>query len=466
MQKPYIITISSEKGGVGKTTLATNLAIYLKALHEELPVTIFSFDNHFTVNLMFRLGRQPSNGDVLDLFTGSRLEDLVEMGECGIQFIPSSHKLGVVRDQIPGIDILARTLVASQLSGFVIIDTRPDLDILTGNALYAADRVIVPVKDTASLENCRHIYQFFEQHHLSRRPLRVLPCMVDSRIRYSGTFRDPYQLLKASAIKRGYRCLEGYIGKSPKVESLNTNPEGKIYPILTHGRGTEVHSQMTDLARQISHGAMEEPERRLEQVQKTLANQQRERDEAFLARRGKLHPDCLLCDVPLVHADGVAPVGYYGEVSDGRFSGFMEEHCFTDTVFRHIYRTRREMVSGDPLREIFRETAQRSFFAFRRAPKTRHFYQQQLSFYRFDEDGLEVSHKKIDLLPLDQLKVEDPLLARLVEVLSDPNGLLGDAFLLLARVSSDFPEEILYAEEYERFSQIGARIASQLLEKD
>ncbi len=46
MSTPYIVTISSEKGGVGKTTLATNLAIYLKALHEDLPVTLLSFDNH------------------------------------------------------------------------------------------------------------------------------------------------------------------------------------------------------------------------------------------------------------------------------------------------------------------------------------------------------------------------------------------------------------------------------------
>ena len=57
MPTPYIVTISSEKGGVGKTTLATNLAIYLKALHEELPVTLLSFDNHFSVDQMFSINR-------------------------------------------------------------------------------------------------------------------------------------------------------------------------------------------------------------------------------------------------------------------------------------------------------------------------------------------------------------------------------------------------------------------------
>ena len=136
--------VITEKGGVGKTTLATNLAIYLKALAEELPVTVFSFDNHFTVDRMFRIGRGAPRGDIADLLQGTPAEALAETGEYGVQFVPSSRRLAELRERLRTPDTLARLLAASTLNGIVIIDTRPDLDVFTQNALYAADRVIVP----------------------------------------------------------------------------------------------------------------------------------------------------------------------------------------------------------------------------------------------------------------------------------------------------------------------------------
>ncbi len=270
MAEPYVVTISSEKGGVGKTTLATNLAIYLKALDEELPVTLFSFDNHFSVDRMFRIGRGTSAGTVHDLLRGEPLENLVELGQYGVQFVSSWADVESLRRQAASIATLGEALAAANLSGVVIIDTRPDLDILTRNALFASDRVIVPIKDAPSLENCRNLHDFFDRNGLSRRPLRILPCLIDSRIHFDGPFKNTYELLRAYAINRGYRCLDGYISKSPKVESLNTNPEGKIYPVLSYGRNTEVHSQLTEVARQVFDDMLQCGERRVEQIGRQL----------------------------------------------------------------------------------------------------------------------------------------------------------------------------------------------------
>jgi cellulose biosynthesis protein BcsQ len=240
---PFVVAVASEKGGVGKTTIATNLAVYLKALREDLPVTIASFDNHFSVDQMFAIGGR-KGASVASLFAGSPAVELAQMGEYGVQFLASDRTLSPPDDD-PG--HLCRALTASRLSGVLILDTRPILDYFTRNALIAADLVLVPVKDRASLVNAASLQQALRQAGEPLEKMWLLPSLVDARLRLRQEI-GVREFLVFSAQERGYQVVDTFIAKSPKVEGLATTFTSRIHPVITHARGTVVHSQLRELA--------------------------------------------------------------------------------------------------------------------------------------------------------------------------------------------------------------------------
>ncbi|GAB4566804.1 MAG: hypothetical protein Tsb0017_27290 [Geothermobacteraceae bacterium] len=313
----FVVTVASEKGGVGKTTIATNLAVYLKALCEDLPVTIASFDNHFSVDNMFAIGGR-SGRTVAALFDEAPLEQAVSLGEYGVGFLRSERRLEL--DQPDDHARLRRKLAASGLQGILVLDTRPLLDGLTRQALEAADLVLVPVKDRPSLVNAASVVAAAGDNGSGGR-VWLVPSLIDGRLRLAnGAGMRDY--LTVMAGERDLQVAPVAISKSPKVEGLAAGFGSRIHPVLTRARGTAVHRQLRDLAAFVldqRKAALERAELRC-----ALVN-----DNSLPARlRQRLQPACPLCGRPASGASGVLLLARSGRllaaIHDGCFDRLLE----------------------------------------------------------------------------------------------------------------------------------------------
>jgi cellulose biosynthesis protein BcsQ len=261
-RRSRVLVVSSNKGGVGKTTVATNLAIYLRALHEDLPILVLSLDDQGIVERMFGLDVvPPGDGNVKHGWAERSFERVIHLGQYGVHYVRSAPDTALLKARADDPTTLHRILDRTEWQGIVIIDTKSDLEGLTRNALYAADRVIVPVSDWAALEEAGKVFATLAR--LGRPPCaRILLTLVDHRTHVEATGEELALRLRDETRARGFSLYESALSRSPRVEALNSEG-GHPLSILHEARGTSVHREMRALAEEVARDLELDPGSRL-----------------------------------------------------------------------------------------------------------------------------------------------------------------------------------------------------------
>jgi chromosome partitioning protein len=239
-----IFCIANQKGGVGKTTTAVNLAAGL-AGHQQR-VLLVDLDPQGNATMGSGIEKADLNSTVYQVLIGlsSVKESAVPCESSGFDVLPANRDLAGAEIELVDLDSReqrlkdALALVVNDYD-FILIDCPPALSLLTLNGLCAANGVIVPMQcEYFALEGLSDLVNTIKQVHANLNPdlviIGLLRVMFDARMTLQQQVSD--QLLEhfgdkvfKSIIPRNVRLAEAPSYGLPGVVFDSSSRGAKAY---------------------------------------------------------------------------------------------------------------------------------------------------------------------------------------------------------------------------------------------
>ncbi|WP_420479097.1 ParA family protein [Brevundimonas sp. FT23028] len=187
-KKTRVLAVSNQKGGVGKTTTAINLGTALAAIGEK--VLIVDMDPQGNASTGLGVPRETRRVTIYDVVVDGRSVDdaAVQTTVPGLHIIPADADMSGVEIELGHADRrsfrLRDALAAQGRDGqtrydYVLIDCPPSLNLLTLNAMAAADAVLVPLQcEFFALEGLTQLMKTVEMVRQSLNPALEIQGLV------------------------------------------------------------------------------------------------------------------------------------------------------------------------------------------------------------------------------------------------------------------------------------------------